>query len=283
MIERGLGDDTKHHAPLTSLLHGASVDGKLLVIEDLTLEPDGFDRMIAEGWRALTCVPLIANAQVNGVLAIASRQADRFTIEDVELLASIGNQIGIAIDNARLYQHAQQLAVVKERQRLARELHDSVTQALYGAMLYARAATGQLSNGKLDAVEKYLHELKETTQEALAEMRLLIYELRPSALEAEGMISALQARLQAVEERAGVKTQFAIDGIGQLPSEIEDGLYRIAQESLNNSLKHSQGACRYARSATDRPHGHSGGSGRWHWVRSRHRCRSGRHGPDNDA
>jgi signal transduction histidine kinase len=85
----------------------------------------------------------------------------------------------------------------------------------------------------------HLRELRDTTQEALREMRLLIFELRPLELEREGLVAVLQARLEAVETRAGLKTELNVEGEGWLPPEIEEGLYRIAQEALNNALKHA--------------------------------------------
>jgi signal transduction histidine kinase len=106
--------------------------------------------------------------------------------------------------------------------------------------LYSEAVAGQLSQGQADRAAEHLCELQTTAREALAEMRLLIYELRPPVLEEEGLIAALQARLAAVEERAGVKTEFTVEGEGQLPPEIEEGLYRIGQEALNNVMKHAQ-------------------------------------------
>ena len=139
-----------------------------------------------------------------------------------------------------LRQREREKAVAEERNRLARELHDSVTQALYGVTLYSQAATGQLSLGHTDRVSEHLQELQDTAQEALAEMRLLIFELRPPFLEELGLVAALQARLQAVEGRAGLRTEFQTNVEERMPPVVEEGLYRIALEALNNALKHAQ-------------------------------------------
>jgi signal transduction histidine kinase/ligand-binding sensor domain-containing protein len=139
-----------------------------------------------------------------------------------------------------LRQSEREKAVVAERNRLARELHDSVAQSMYGVTLYAEVAAQLLSSGQVDEVTSYLAELKDTARESLAEMRLLIYELRPPVLEEEGLASALQARLEAVESRAGLEIAFNAEGENRLGSEIEGALYRIAQEALNNVLKHAQ-------------------------------------------
>jgi signal transduction histidine kinase len=177
--------------------------------------------------------------RVIGVLDAQSDQLDAFDESDLTVLQSLADQAAIAIENARLYEQAQRLAVVEERQRLARELHDSVTQALYGTTLYAEAAARQLATGQVELVSEHLRELRDTAQEALREMRLLIFELRPSILEDEGLANALRARLEAVEERAGLEVEFRVDGETVLPTAIEEGLYRIAQEALNNALKHA--------------------------------------------
>jgi signal transduction histidine kinase/ligand-binding sensor domain-containing protein len=139
-----------------------------------------------------------------------------------------------------LRQSEREKAIVNERNRLARELHDSVAQSMYGVTLLAEVASQLLSSEQADQVPGYLGELKDTARESLAEMRLLIYELRPPVLEQEGLAYALQARLEAVESRAGLETEFHLDGELTLDSQVEEVLFRIAQEALNNVLKHAQ-------------------------------------------
>jgi signal transduction histidine kinase/ligand-binding sensor domain-containing protein len=138
-----------------------------------------------------------------------------------------------------LRERERERAVAEERNRLARDLHDSVSQALYGVTLYSEAAAGHLALGNGERAAEHLRELQDTAQEALAEMRLLIFELRPPILEELGLAAALQARLQAVEGRAGVRTEFRTNVEERLPPAIEEGLYRIGQEALNNALKHA--------------------------------------------
>jgi signal transduction histidine kinase len=185
-------------------------------------------------------VPIKVKGKVIGVLDAQSERLDAFDESDKVVLQSLADQAAVAIENARLYRQAQQLAVVEERNRLARELHDSVTQALYGITLHAEAAFRQLQADQLEMVNEQLVELRGTAQEALREMRLLIFELRPSVVELQGLVPALQARLEAVEERAGMGVEFNVDGDLDLSDEIQDGLYRIAQEALNNALKHAK-------------------------------------------
>jgi signal transduction histidine kinase len=191
--------------------------------------------------RATLAAPLRVGSRLVGVFTTVTTDPNQqFTAADLHLLNLFAQQAAIAIENARLYEQARQLAVVEERQRLARDLHDSVTQALYGMTLYSEAAAGQLSLGHSDRVAEYLSELQDTAREALTEMRLLIYELRPPVLEEEGLVAALEARLMAVEGRVGLKTEFNVEGAVELSPETEEGLYRIAQEALNNALKHAR-------------------------------------------
>jgi signal transduction histidine kinase len=136
-------------------------------------------------------------------------------------------------------QRARQLAVLEERQRLSRELHDSVTQALYGISLYVEATDRALTDGELEPARVNLREIRETTHEALGEMRLLLFELRPPLLEERGLAAALRSRLQAVEGRAGLLTTFECESEERLRPEQEQELYRLAQEALNNVLKHA--------------------------------------------
>lgn len=134
---------------------------------------------------------------------------------------------------------AEELATAKERNRLARELHDSVAQTLYGLTLQAEAASRILDAGQTDEVRNYLREIRESSQQTLQETRLLIFELRPPILESEGLSSALRARLESVESRSGLKTQINLQEVGRLPNGIESGLYGISNEALNNLLKHA--------------------------------------------
>jgi PAS domain S-box-containing protein len=149
----------------------------------------------------------------------------------------IGAMVDIT-DRVRLAE-AQAQAAIEERQRLARDLHDSVTQSLYSLTLLAEAARSLALAGDRQLVEHYLTRLGEMAQQSLKEMRLLIYEWRPPILEKEGLVRALQQRLGAVEKRSGMKVQLLVDGAVQLPGHVEEGLYGIVQEALNNALKHA--------------------------------------------
>jgi signal transduction histidine kinase len=134
---------------------------------------------------------------------------------------------------------AEELATAKERNRLARELHDSVAQTLYGLTLQAEAASRKLSAGQTNEVAGYLREIRDSSQQTLKETRLLIFELRPPILEKDGLVPALRARLESVESRSGLKTLINLEEVDRLPGRIESGLYGISNEVLNNILKHA--------------------------------------------
>jgi signal transduction histidine kinase len=215
-----------------------AVSGESFLVPDVSLEPK-FASPVPVSSRSELAVPMKTKDAVIGVLNVESEHLNAFDESDRIVLESLASQAAVAIENARLYEQARLLAVLEERHRLARDLHDSVTQALYGVTLYSEAAAGQLSLENVDKASEQLRVLRNTAQEALAEMRLLIYELRPPVLEEDGLVAALQARLLAVEGRAGLQTRLKVEGEGRLPSDVEEGLYRIAQEALNNALKHA--------------------------------------------
>jgi signal transduction histidine kinase len=193
----------------------------------------------SENLRALMQVPIKVAGEVYGVFSADYLQPHHFTEEEQRLLVAFAQRAGLAIETARLYEREEQIAVMQERNRLARDLHDSATQSLYGVTLHAEAAAQLLKSGQVETAGKNLQELKGMALDALAEMRLLIYELRPSAFEAEGLVAAIQARLDAVEGRVGLQTNFVIEGEISLSPPLEEGLYRIAQEALNNVIKHA--------------------------------------------
>ena len=187
---------------------------------------------------ALLAVPLQADGTVIGVLDVVNKPGG-FNKDDRRIIKLFSDQAAINIENARLHQKAEELAVMQERQRLARELHDSVAQALYTITLYADAINLTQSAEKKEAMIVYLGKLREVAQEGLRDMRLLIFELRPHDLEKGGLATAIRSRLESVEARSGLQTNLKVDGEERLPLRVEEELYRIAQEALNNVMKHS--------------------------------------------
>ncbi len=212
--------------------------GEPLLVPDVSQERR-YIWMRGSRTRSELAMPIKAKGEVIGVMDVQSDYLNAFDESDLAVLQSLADQAGIAIENALLYEQAQQVAILEERRRLARDLHDSVTQSLYSVTLFAEAARRLAGNGDLERTESYLGKLGETAQQALKEMRLLVYELRPSRLEQEGLISALDQRLSTVERRAGVETTLLVEGNVDLPKSVEEGVYGIALEALNNALKHA--------------------------------------------
>lgn len=211
-----------------------------LLIPDITQHPGTKSKTILEMCpHTLLVVPMRAEGKVLGILGLFRSIDQPFNVEDVALLASIGDQAGVVVENARLRLQAEEAAVMEERGRLARDLHDSVTQSIYSVTLFAEAACRLMGEKKLENAEEYVQQLSETAQQALKEVRLLVYELRPSLLKQEGLVGALKQRLNTVEERANMQAKLIHNGDIELSKPIEMGLYNIAQEALNNALKHS--------------------------------------------
>lgn len=206
-------------------------------------DPDDANQLQGYPWIkglvSLLVVPLKVNTNVIGILNILNKPGE-LTEEDMRIIDLFADQAAIIIEHIRLQYQAEQLAVLEERQRLARELHDSVTQALYSVTLYADAARMAFSAEKWQALESNLQEVRNMAREAMYDMRLLVFELRPFMLETEGLASALRARLAAVEGRSGLKTQVLVEEERRLPIRVEEELYRIAQEGLNNVVKHAE-------------------------------------------
>lgn len=210
-----------------------------VLVNDVSQDPCFLaDEMLPET-RSELVIPLRAGDDLIGTLDIQRAERDAFSPEEVLVLQSLGDQIAVAIENARLYDRSRALAVVEERNRLARDLHDSVTQSLYGLVVFAGAGQEVIGAGDGHRAREHLARIEDAAQKALKEMRLLLYELRPPMLEEEGLIGALQQRLNAVEARTGLQVRLAVDGEIDLPPPLEEGLYRIAQEALNNALRHA--------------------------------------------
>ena len=242
--------EVKHHlgkplaavapVPVDGSLAGQVVrQGEPVVLNDPPLVEHSLVYQWPSDLTALLAVPLHVNGGVIGVLDVVNK-AGGFTADDIPVMSVFAKQAAMAIEHARLQHQAEQLAVLAERQRLARELHDSVTQSLYSVTLYANAAALALAAGKHDVTADYLHELQETAQEGMHDMRLLIFQLHPPVLESEGLVAALQARLAAVEGRAGLQTEFLVEGERRLPITLESELYWITQEALNNVRNHAE-------------------------------------------
>ncbi|HOU14186.1 MAG TPA: GAF domain-containing sensor histidine kinase [Anaerolineae bacterium] len=225
-------------------------------VSDAALPADVRDwcRAAVKHYHAFLTVPLVIKEEFYGNLGFYYAGSRQFSDEDIRLGMSFGNHAALAIENARLRVQAEQAAILQERSRLARDLHDSVTQLLYSLTLLAEAGRRLAQAGDLQRVDEAMVRLGEIGQQAFKEMRLLVYELRPLALENVGLVRALQQRLDTVERRAGVDAALTVTGEVCLPAPLEEELYHITQEALNNALKHAAATSIAVRIAADEKH-----------------------------
>jgi ligand-binding sensor domain-containing protein/signal transduction histidine kinase len=212
--------------------------GTPLVVPDVSKEPR-YVWMRGSQTRSEVTVPILVKGQVIGVLDTQSDQVNDFDDTDLAVLQSLAHQVGAAIENARLYAQAQQAAVLEERARLARELHDAVTQTLFSASLLAEALPAAWENDPQEG-EKLLEELKQLNRGALAEMRTLLIELRPSALVEANFGDLLRQLAEAASGREGLPIEVVVECECTLPPDVHIALYRIAQEAVNNVVKHAR-------------------------------------------
>jgi PAS domain S-box-containing protein len=189
--------------------------------------------------RSLLIVPLLFKDRMIGALSLTHAAAGVYTPHHAELVSAMANQAAVAIENARFYEQAQEVAVLEERQRLARELHDSVSQALYGIALGTKTARTLLDRDPSKAADPLEYVLAQA-HAGLTEMRALIFELRPEALESEGLAMALSKQADALRVRHGIDVSADLPSEPDAPMVVKEAVYRIAQEALHNTLKHAR-------------------------------------------
>jgi signal transduction histidine kinase len=209
--------------------------------DDAQNDPRGYKYSLTLGnTRTILSVPMKTRQRTVGVLSVYNKAGEGgFTDRDAELATFFANQAAAAIENARLYEQTREYAVVEERNRLARDLHDSVTQSLFSVSLLSEAALNLLDRDPAKARER-LERANELAQGALAEMRALIFQLRPMTLQEEGLLSALKKHVNAMHSRDRRSVELHVSGaVRRLPARVEDAAFRIVQESLNNVVKHA--------------------------------------------
>lgn len=185
------------------------------------------------GFRSAVAEPIRLRDHLIGVLFVSSEKKNQFDEQDLQLIHDLAEHISLAMENARLYEQKRELVRMEERNRLARDLHDSVCQTLFSLSLMAKG-TEALLKGQNQAVNQSLAEIQKLSQSALKEMRSLIWQLRPAGLE-QGLLTALKR----YGESLGLTIHEKKEGVRELPRPIEEALWRIGQESLNNISKHA--------------------------------------------
>jgi len=185
-------------------------------------------------------VPILAHGEVMGIVGLFSHNLNEYKQTHAELTLTLANQIGISIDNARLHKQQVKAAALSERNRLARELHDSVSQALFGIVLGARTLKHNLGSSRHEyaAEIEYLLKLSEVS---LAEMRALIFELRPESIEKFGLIESFKKQATELCNRYGLALNLQTDDQDPaLPLAVKEAIYRVGMEALQNAIKHAK-------------------------------------------
>lgn len=224
-----------------------ALSGQSVMVSDLTqpappekAQQDARRRLLLSyGFRALLAVPLVIKNDVNGCFVLYYRSPRTFQGEEVELAATFSSQAALAIENDRLRSQIERTAVAAERSRLARDLHDAVTQTLFSASMIAEVLPRIWQRNEAEG-RRRLHELRELTRGALAEMRTLLLELRPTKLVEVEITELLRQLADSVSGRARVPVTVEVEGDAEIPPDVKVALYRIAQEALNNVAKHAQ-------------------------------------------
>ncbi len=217
----------------------AAASGEPVIVEDVEADARVVKWVTEpEGIRSFMHFPIKVSDRVFGVFNADYRQPRAYGREEQRLFRALAQRAALAIENAQLYGHAKQVAVLEERQRLARELHDAVTQTLFSASLIAEVLP-RIWESDADEGRIRMKELHELTRGALAEMRALLLELRPASLEETELVDLLRQLADSVTGRARVPVTLQVEGECRIPSEVKVVLYRVTQEALNNVVKHA--------------------------------------------
>ncbi|TDD15080.1 GAF domain-containing protein [Actinomadura sp. KC06] len=230
-----IGPLPRQHGMLAAMLHGDTPKR----LADIRREPE------FEGWpqahpvlKDFLGVPIRDGEDVIGIIFLANKQRPGgFTEDDEELLTLFAAHAAIAVTNARLYEHNRELTVVAERNRMARELHDAVAQKLFSLRLTARTASALAERDPVRTVQE-LEQVERLAAEALAELRAVIFELRPADL-TDGLVSSLRKHVEVLDRAHETTVRIAADEAVVLPEDQEAVAFRITQEALYNALRHA--------------------------------------------
>ncbi|WP_411106227.1 GAF domain-containing sensor histidine kinase [Streptomyces sp. cmx-4-9] len=238
---RRIGPLPRQHGILAAMLHQ---DGAQR-LADVRKDPR------FEGWPAahpemsdFLGLPIRDGEETLGALFLANKRCPSpgdgcgFTEEDEELLALLAQHAAIALTNARLYERSRELTIAEERSRLAHELHDAVSQKLFSLRLTAQAAAALVDRDPARAKDE-LQQVAALAAEAADELRAAVTELRPAALDEDGLVATLRTHVQVLDRAHAAHVTFTCDGVRALPAAQEEAVLRVAQEALHNALRHS--------------------------------------------
>jgi signal transduction histidine kinase len=189
--------------------------------------------------RSFLGVPIVARGGIIGALYLTDKEgADAFSDADEKLIVLLAAHAAIAIENARLHERSRELSIVEERNRLARELHDSVTQQMFGVVLAAQSAGELLARGDATAADE-VQRVQALARGAMDELRSVVFELRPASLEAEGLAQALRKHVDVLRRVTGEPIELRVGAPPPLRAAAAGEVFRIAQEALQNALRHA--------------------------------------------
>jgi signal transduction histidine kinase len=185
-------------------------------------------------------VPIVARGEVVGAFYLTDKEeAAEFSPTDQELIEMLAPHAAVAMESARLYERSRELSIVEERNRLARELHDSLVQKLFGVVLAAQSASTLLERDRT-AAHGQVDRVRQLAQDAVVELRSLVFQLRPALIESEGLGAALRKHVELLRRAHRHEIGLELAGEPRLRAGVDEEVFRIAQESLQNALKHSR-------------------------------------------
>lgn len=246
VLETHFGFPRKSVADLAALTSASPLFADLIetqqsiLIEDVKSDPRVPRPILDIDCECLLAIPLVSQTGEEkkhlGFMCLTRKEKPAYSLDEIVRLTIISDHIASLIDNDR----RRKLAIaLSERQRLLRDLHDSVSQKLYGLVTLTEAAQAALEAGSRVDPSQILSKIGENARQAVKEMRLFLFQIQPIDIEEDGLISVLHHRLAAVEGRADIKAKFLADENIELSKDKEIALYFIAQEALNNVLRHA--------------------------------------------